>query len=124
MERLTKRHEESGMVWFVDHENIFNGEKRELLLEPCEMSYHHYRLAIQKLAEYEEKDAEYPVSEKRIKPLFNVDAVKEQVREEIRNIMDTYVGSMPDDIFSELETLEQEKIGEIFNACGSYGMRD
>lgn len=57
-------------------------------------------------------------------PVFNVDAVKEQVCDEIRCIMDTYCGSLPDDVYSELETLEQETVEEIFKACGSYGMRD
>lgn len=57
-------------------------------------------------------------------PVLNADSVKEQVCEEIRIIMDTYVGSLPDDVYSELETLEQETISEIFKACGSYGMRD
>lgn len=57
-------------------------------------------------------------------PVFNLEAVKEQVCEEIRTIMDTYAGSIPDDIYSELETLEQETIAKIFDACGSYGMRD
>lgn len=47
MERLTKK-SESGMVWFVDHEN------NDMRLEPCEMDSHHSRLAIQKLAEYED----------------------------------------------------------------------
>lgn len=36
------------MVWFVDHEN------NEMELEPCEMDSHHSRLAIQKLAAYED----------------------------------------------------------------------
>lgn len=55
---------------------------------------------------------------------FDVEAVQTQVCEEIRTVMDTYVGSMPDDIYSELETLEQETVTAIFDACGSYGMRD
>ena len=46
MNRLTRK-SESGMVWFIDHEN------NEIELEPCEMDSHHSRLAIQKLAEYE-----------------------------------------------------------------------
>lgn len=57
-------------------------------------------------------------------PVFNAKSVKEQVVEEVRCIMDTYCGSMADDVYSELETLEQETIEEIFKACGNYGMRD
>ncbi|MCM1213297.1 MAG: hypothetical protein NC331_11405 [Lachnospiraceae bacterium] len=48
MERLTRRSEDSGVVWFVDHEH--GGACRE----PCEMDAHHARLAIEKLAEYED----------------------------------------------------------------------
>lgn len=46
MERLTKQ-SESGMTWFIDHEN--NG----IALEPCEMDSHNNRLAIERLADYE-----------------------------------------------------------------------
>lgn len=42
-----------------------------------------------------------------------IDKIIEELQREIRTIMDTYVGSMQDDIFSELETLEQETIFEI-----------
>lgn len=45
MEKITHK-SESGMVWFIDEE----GRR----LEPCEMDSHHCRLAIEKLAEYEE----------------------------------------------------------------------
>lgn len=45
MSRLTYK-SESGMTWFVDEE----GRR----LEPCEMSPHHSRLAIEKLAHYED----------------------------------------------------------------------
>lgn len=47
MERLTEK-SKSGMVWFIDREN------NDTRLEPCEMDSHHSRLAIQKLAEYED----------------------------------------------------------------------
>ncbi len=46
MDRLTKQ-SESGMTWFIDHEN--NG----IALEPCEMDSHNNRLAIERLADYE-----------------------------------------------------------------------
>jgi hypothetical protein len=47
MERLTRKSSNTDMVWFVDHDN-------NMELEPCEMSYTHNKLAIQKLAEYED----------------------------------------------------------------------
>lgn len=45
MSRLTYK-SESGMTWFVD--------EKDRRLEPCEMSPHHNRLAIEKLANYED----------------------------------------------------------------------
>lgn len=46
--RLTRKSDSSEMVWFVDH------EKNDIELEPCEMRSHHSRLAIQRLAAYED----------------------------------------------------------------------
>ena len=48
MNRLTRKSQNSEMVWFIDHDN--NG----LNLEPCEMSYSDSGKAIRKLADYEE----------------------------------------------------------------------
>lgn len=50
MERLTERSDNSDMVWFKDHEN---GNMR---LEPCEMTARHSRMAIEKLAAYEDAE--------------------------------------------------------------------
>ena len=50
MDRLTYKSNESDMVWFVDHEN------NDMKLEPCEMSSHHSRLAIDKLSAYEDAE--------------------------------------------------------------------
>lgn len=50
MERLTIRSKNSDMVWFKDAEN---GNAH---LEPCEMSSHHSRMAIAKLAAYEDAE--------------------------------------------------------------------
>lgn len=47
MERLTEK-AKSGMVWFMDPEN------NHLILEPCEMTAHHNRLALVELARYED----------------------------------------------------------------------
>lgn len=51
MERLTERSKSknSSMVWFKDENN-------NMLLEPCEMSSHHSRMAIAKLAAYEDAE--------------------------------------------------------------------
>lgn len=48
MERLTRK-SDGGMVWFIDHEH-----KEPIEREPCDMGAHHARLAIAKLAEYED----------------------------------------------------------------------
>lgn len=50
VERLTYKSKESDMVWFRDVEN------NNTHLEPCEMSAHHSRLAIEKLAKYEDAE--------------------------------------------------------------------
>lgn len=47
MERLTYKAPDSEMVWFKDKERLF---------EPCEMSAHQSRLAIAKLAAYEQAE--------------------------------------------------------------------
>ena len=48
MERLTKRSKGGGMVWYKDAEN------KDMNLEPCEMSAHHARIALKRLADYED----------------------------------------------------------------------
>lgn len=50
MERLTIRSKNSDMVWFKDAEN---GNAH---LEPCEMTAHHNRMALDKLAAYEDAE--------------------------------------------------------------------
>lgn len=50
MERLTERSKNTIMVWFKDNENS------NMLLEPCEMSSHNSRMAIEKLATYEDAE--------------------------------------------------------------------
>ena len=50
MERLTRKSDTSDMVWFIDREHKNGYAERE----PCEMDAHHARLAIVKLAEYED----------------------------------------------------------------------
>lgn len=48
MERLTKRSKGGGMVWYKDAEN------KDMNLEPCEISAHHARIALKRLADYED----------------------------------------------------------------------
>lgn len=48
--RLTVRSENSGMVWFKDTEN------NDMWCEPCEMSVHNVRMALAKLADYEDAE--------------------------------------------------------------------
>lgn len=50
MERLTIRSKNSDMVWFKDAEN---GNAH---LEPCEMTAHHNRMTLDKLAAYEDDE--------------------------------------------------------------------
>lgn len=50
MERLTRKSDTSDMVWFIDREHKSGYAERE----PCDMDAHHARLAIAKLAEYED----------------------------------------------------------------------
>lgn len=50
MERLTRKSDTSDMVWFIDREHEIGYAERE----PCDMDTHHARLAIAKLAEYED----------------------------------------------------------------------
>lgn len=50
MERLTERSKNSNMVWFKDTES------EGMRLEPCEMTAHHSRMTIEKLAAYEDAE--------------------------------------------------------------------
>lgn len=50
MERLTEKAANSNMVWFKDSEN--DG----MCIEPCEMSAHHSRIALERLAAYEDAE--------------------------------------------------------------------
>lgn len=50
MERLTIRSNNGDMVWYKDVEN------NDAYVEPCEMTPHHSRMAIAKLADYEDAE--------------------------------------------------------------------
>lgn len=50
MERLTEKAANSDMVWFKDTEN------EGIRLEPCEMTAHHNRMMLDKLAAYEDAE--------------------------------------------------------------------
>ncbi len=67
MERLTQKAPDSEMVWFKDKERLF---------EPCEMSAHQSRLAIAKLAVYEQAEEQglllrLPISEDT--PVYSIE---------------------------------------------------
>ena len=67
MERLTQKAPDSEMVWFKDKERLF---------EPCEMSAHQSRLAIAKLAAYEQAEEQglllrSPISEDT--PVYSIE---------------------------------------------------
>lgn len=99
MERLTIRSKNSDMVWFKDAEN---GNAH---LEPCEMTAHHNRMALDKLATYEDAEEQglllrLPISEdtpvysiehcseiEDAKVVYDVDAVVEQLDEYITKIV-------------------------------------
>lgn len=70
MERLTIRSKNSDMVWFKDAEN---GNAH---LEPCEMTAHHNRMALDKLATYEDAEKQgfllrLPISEDT--PVYSIE---------------------------------------------------
>lgn len=48
--RLTERSKNSDMVWFKDTEN------EGIRLEPCEMTAHHSRIVLERLAAYEDAE--------------------------------------------------------------------
>lgn len=50
---------------------------------------------------------------------YDVDKVVERLRGEVRCIVDTYCGSLPDDAYGDLEALEQEGIEEIVKGGGN-----
>lgn len=67
MERLTEKAPDSEMVWFKDKERLF---------EPCEMSAHQSRMAIAKLAAYEQAEEQglllrLPISEDT--PVYSIE---------------------------------------------------
>lgn len=67
MERLTQKAPDSEMVWFKDKERLF---------EPCEMSAHQSRMAIAKLAAYEQAEEQglllrLPISEDT--PVYSIE---------------------------------------------------
>ena len=70
MERLTIRSKNSDMVWFKDAEN---GNAH---FEPCEMTAHHNRMALDKLATYEDAEDQgfllrLPISEDA--PVYSIE---------------------------------------------------
>lgn len=110
MERLTERSKNSDMVWFKDVEN------GNMCLEPCEMSSHHSRMAIAKLAAYE--DAEEQGQNLR-SPCKVGDTVYLIDRDE-NNKFKVYEGK-----WERVSLVQTSKYGS-FNLCGeiSYDIYD
>lgn len=107
--RLTKRSKTTDMVWFIDREND------NLILEPCEMTPYHSRVAIQKLAKYEDHDANIPPNTRHV---FNKeDFTEEQLQllkmafKLVEDVVDIQKhGNYDDPLYNQLYKLE-EKLG-------------
>lgn len=110
MERLTICSKNSDMVWFKDVEN---GNAR---LEPCEMTSHHNRIALVKLATYEDSEEQGSLIKLPCKvgdPVYLID------RDE-NNKFKVYEGKW------ERVSLVQTSKNGSFNLCGeiSYDIYD
>lgn len=110
MERLTERSKNTSMVWFKDNENS------NMLLEPCEMSSHNSRMAIEKLATYEDAEEQGLLLRLPCKvgdPVYLID------RDE-NNKFKVYEGK-----WERVSLVQTSKDGS-FNLCGeiSYNLYD
>lgn len=107
MERLTQKAPDSEMVWFKEKERLF---------EPCEMSAHQSRLAIAKLAAYEQAEEQGFLLRLLCKvgdPVYLID------RDE-NNKLKVYEGK-----WERVSLVQTSKDGS-FNLCGeiSYDLYD
>lgn len=71
MDRLTRKSQNSEMVWFIDHNNDLN-------LEPCEMTSGDSGKAIRKLAYYEDLEEQGALTGERV--FKEEDFTKEQLQ--------------------------------------------
>lgn len=111
MERLTERSKSknSSMVWFKDENN-------NILLEPCEMSSHHSRMAIAKLAAYEDAEEQGQI----LRPPCKVGDTVYLIDRDENNKFKVYEG-----IWERVSLVQISKDGP-FNLCGeiSYDIYD
>lgn len=110
MERLTERSKNSDMVWFKDV-----GDSG-MLLEPCEMESRHSRMAIEKLAAYEDAEEQGLLLRSPCKvgdTVYLIDRDK-------NNKFKVYEGK-----WERVSLVQTLKYGS-FNLCGeiSYDIRD
>lgn len=110
MERLTIRSKNSDMVWFKDAEN---GNAH---LEPCEMSSHHSRMAIAKLAAYEDAEEQGQI----LRPPCKVGDTVYLIDRDENNKFKVYEGK-----WERVSLVQTSKDGS-FNLCGeiSYDIYD
>ena len=110
MERLTERSKNSDMVWFKDTES------EGMRLEPCEMTAHHSRMTIEKLAAYEDAEEQGQILRS---PCKVGDTVYLIDRDE-NNKFKVYEGK-----WERVSLVQTSKYGS-FNLCGeiSYDIYD
>ena len=110
MERLTIRSKNSDMVWFKDAEN---GNAH---LEPCEMTAHHNRMALDKLATYEDAEEQGQI----LRPPCKVGDTVYLIDRDENNKFKVYEG-----IWERVSLVQTSKDGS-FNLCGeiSYDIYD
>lgn len=110
MERLTIRSKNSDMVWFKDAEN---GNAH---LEPCEMTAHHNRMALDKLATYEDAEEQGQI----LRPPCKVGDTVYLIDRDENNKFKVYEGK-----WERVSLVQTSKDGS-FNLCGkiSYDIYD
>lgn len=110
MERLTIRSKNSDMVWFKDAEN---GNAH---LEPCEMTAHHNRMALDKLATYEDAEEQGQI----LRPPCKVGDTVYLIDRDENNKFKVYEGK-----WERVSLVQTSKDGP-FNLCGeiSYDIYD
>lgn len=110
MERLTIRSKNSDMVWFKDAEN---GNAH---LEPCEMTAHHNRMALDKLATYEDAEEQGQI----LRPPCKVGDTVYLIDKDENNKFKVYEGK-----WERVSLVQTSKDGS-FELCGeiSYNLYD
>ena len=109
MERLTIHSKNSDMVWFKDAEN---GNAH---LEPCEMTAHHNRMALDKLATYEDAEEQGRMI---IFPCNKGDKLYEFYRECVEDRLGA--GETPEDIIDVRKVYGFEYEDDVLYIRASY----